>query len=135
MNLTQDSILNTVLQIRQDSEVFTTSTATLNRLQGTDYIDGEPRPIYGADISFKCRLITRSGSESHNVAAQAREVQQSTFTELYRMQVTYDLDISEGDHIKHADAKTGILKTFEVLYAPQRHNMMGARVIQLQEVK
>ena len=129
MTLTQSRILAQIQDIRVASEVFLADVATLRRKTGDAFIEGVSRPIFAPDEIFPCRLITRSGSESHNIAAQAREIQQSTFTGLYRMQVPYTLDVSEQDQIVHDG------KTFEVLYAPQAHIMMGARIVQMQEVK
>lgn len=135
MNLTAEKIKAQVEIIRGQADIFLLDTAYLAKRSGVEYINGEAKETYSQLISFRCRLITRSGSETKNIAAQAREVQQSTFTELYRMQVPYSLDVAEGDHIFHDNIITGKRKQFEVLYAPQKHKYSGAVVLQLQEIK
>lgn len=135
MNLTAAKIQQHIELIRAGANVFLIDTAQLKRRMADTYIDGEARATYAAPVSFACRLITRSGSESHNIAAQAREIEQATFTGLYRMQVPYDLEISEGDQVIYTDKVSGVTKTLDVLFAPAKHTYSAAVVIQLQEVK
>lgn len=135
MNLNQAKILKHVKLIRTGADVFLIDTAMLKRRTGEEYSDGEAKPVYAAPESIRCRLITRSGSESNNIAAQAREIQQANYTGLYRMQIPYDLDVSEGDQILFNDAVTGNIKTLDIIFAPAKHIYSAAVTIQLQEVK
>jgi len=135
MNLTQAKIQQQVAMIRKDADMFLIDTAMLKRRTGEEYTDGQANPVYAAPESFRCRLITRSGSESNNIAAQAREIQQVNYTGLYRMQIPYDLNVSEGDQILYDDAITGITKTLDVIFSPAKHAYSAAVIIQLQEIK
>lgn len=135
MNLNQAKILKHVELIRKGADVFLIDTAQLKRRTGEEYVAGEAKPVYAAPETIRCRLITRSGSESNNIAAQAREVQQANFTGLYRMQIPYDLDVSEGDQILFDDGVTGNTKTLDIIFAPAKHIYSAAVIIQLQEVK
>lgn len=135
MNLNQAKILQQVAMIRKSADVFLIDTAYLKRRTGEEYENGEARPTYSAPELIRCRLITRSGSESNNIAAQAREIQQANFTGLYRMQIPYTLDVNEGDQIIFNDGVTGNSKTLDVIFAPAKHEYSAAVIIQLQEVK
>lgn len=135
MNLTQEKIKKQIELIKQGAAVFIIDTAMLKRRTGEIYIDGEAKPTYAEPETIKCRLITRSGSESSNIAAQARQIQQANYTGLYRMQIAYELDVKEGDQILFTDAVTGRIKTLDVIFAPAKHIYSAAVVIQLQEVK
>lgn len=135
MNLTQAKILAQVAIIRENADVFLIDTAMLRRRTGEEYVDGEARATYASPESIRCRLITRSGSESSNIAAQAREIQQENFTGLYRMQIPYTLEVNEGDQIFFSDAVTGNIKTMDVIFSPSKHEYSAAVIIQLQEVK
>lgn len=135
MNLDQTKILKQVASIRKDADVFLIDTAMLKRRTGEEYSNGEARPTYADPESIRCRLITRSGSESNNVAAQAREIQQANFNGLYRMQIAYDLDVSEGDQIIFNDGVTDNVKTLDVIFSPAKHKYSAAVIIQLQEIK
>lgn len=134
MNLTAAKIRKHVEYIRNGANTFLIDTAQLKRKTGEEYIDGESRPMYAAPELIACRLITRSGSESQNIAAQPRQVQQNTYTGLYRMQVPYTVDVTEGDQILYTDAVTGIIRTADVIYAPAKHIYTAAYIIHLQEV-
>lgn len=133
MGLTEQKLLKHIQLIRSGAAVFLIDTAQLLRKTGVDYTNGEARPIYSAPISFMCRLITRSGSESKNIAAQAREITQVSFTELYRMQIPYDLDVNLGDIVLYTDKVSGEIKRFEVTHSPAKHTYTGAITIFLQE--
>lgn len=135
MKLNKEKIEAHVAMIRKGADVFLIDTAQLKRRTGEEYTNGEAKPTYAAPEDIRCRLITRSGSESSNIAAQAREIQQSNFTGLYRMQIPYDLDVSEGDQILYYDAVTGNVKTLDIIFAPAKHAYSAAVIIQLQEVK
>lgn len=135
MNLNQEKIRQQVAMIRKSADTFLIDTAYIKRRTGEEYSNGEARPTYAAPELIRCRLITRSGSESNNIAAQAREIQQANFTGLYRMQIPYDLDVSEGDQILFNDAVTGNTKTLDIIFAPSKHEYSAAVIIQLQEVK
>ena len=135
MNLTSDKIKQHVALIRKGAAAFLIDTAMLKRRTGVEYTNGEARPTFAEAEPFSCRLITRSGSESNNIAAQSREVQQSTFTGLYRMQIPYELDISEGDRIIYTDKSTGVETELDVIFAPAKHVYSAAVIIQLQVVK
>ena len=135
MNLNQDKIKKHVELIKKGAAVFLIDTAQIKRRTGEEYVDGEARPTYSSPEEFKCRLITRSGSESQNIAAQPRLIEQSTFTGLYRMQIPFDLDVNESDLILFNDAFTGNVRTFAVVFAPAKHIYSAAVIIQLQEVK
>ncbi len=135
MNLNETKILAQVAMIRAGANVFLIDTAMLKRRTGEEYNNGEAQPTYASPEEIRCRLITRSGSESNNVAAQAREIQQANYTGLYRMQIPHDLDVSEGDQILFNDAITGNVKTLDIIFAPAKHAYSAAVIIQLQEVK
>jgi hypothetical protein len=135
MKLNQEKIEKHVAMIRKGADVFLIDTAQLKRRTGEEYVEGEAKPIYADPEEIRCRLITRSGSESNNIAAQAREIQQVNFTGLYRMQIPYELDVNEGDQILYNDAVTGNIKTMDVIFAPAKHRYSAAVIIQLQEVK
>lgn len=121
--------------IRANADIFLIDTAYLKRRTGSEYVDGEARPTYSAPELIRCRLITRSGSESSNIAAQAREIQQNSFTGLYRMQIPYTVNVSEGDQILYEDTVSGITKTLDIIFAPAKHEYSAAVILQLQEVK
>jgi hypothetical protein len=133
MSLTEAKLLNHIQLIRSGAAIFLIDTAQLLRRTGVSYSDGEAKPIYAAPESFACRLITRSGSESKNIAAQAREITQVSFTELYRMQIPYELEINLGDVVLYTDRVSGDVKRFEVTHAPAKHKYTGAVIIFLQE--
>lgn len=135
MNLTSNKIKEHVTLIREGAKAFLIDTAKLKRRTGTEYINGEARATYAEAEEFACRLITRSGSESNNIAAQAREIQQSVFTGLYRMQIPFDLDVSEGDRVIYTDKSTGVEHQLDVVFAPAKHAYSAAVLIQLQVVK
>jgi hypothetical protein len=135
MNLTSAKLLAQIQSIRTDSEIFLTDTAQIKRRTGETYTNGASTPVYDDPETIACRLITRSGSESQNIAAQAREIQQTAFTGLYRMQVAYDLVVSETDHILYTDKVTNEVKEFEVIFSPAKHGFTGAVIIFLQEQK
>jgi len=135
MNLTTAKLQAQIAAIRASAAVFLTDTAYLKRRTAVTYVDGEARSTYGTPVSFSCRLIVRSGSESANIARQLREVQQNTFTGLYRMQIPYTLQVSEGDHISYTDQVSGLAKELEVLFVPAKNEYTGAVVIQLQQIK
>lgn len=135
MNLNQAKILQHVDLIRKGADVFLIDTAMLKRRIGEEYREGEAAALFSDPEIFRCRLITRSGSESNNIAAQAREVQQANYTGLYRMQIPYELDVKEGDQILFDDAVTGTTKTLDVIFSPSKHKYSAAVIIQLQEVK
>ena len=135
MNLTAAKIQQHVAMIRAAADVFLMDTAQLKIRTGEIYVDGEARPTYAAPVDIRCRLITRSGSESANIAAQAREIQQNTFTGLYRMQIPYTLDVHEGDQIIYTDKVTGEQKLLDIIFAPAKHAYSAAVIIQLQEIK
>jgi hypothetical protein len=135
MNLNQSKIEKQIEMIRKGADVFLIDTALLKRRTGEEYTDGEAKTVFSDPEPIRCRLITRSGSESNNIAAQAREIQQANYTGLYRMQIPYDLDVSEGDQIVFEDAITGNPKTMDVIFAPSKHKYSAAVIIQLQEVK
>lgn len=135
MRLTQAKIKKHVEFIREGAATFLIDVAQLYRRTGVTYIDGETRPVYANPVEIKCRLITRSGSQSENIAAQPREVQQNTYTGLYRMQIAYEVDVNEGDKITFIDKNSGELKTFDVIFAPAKHAYSAATLIQLQEIK
>ena len=135
MQLNQAKIKKHVELIKKGAAVFLIDTAQLKRRTGEEYVDGEARATYAAPEEFKCRLITRSGSESQNIAAQPRLIEQSSFTGLYRLQIPFELDVNEGDLVLFNDAFTGNVKTLEVVFAPAKHIYSAAVIIQLQEVK
>lgn len=135
MNLNEAKILTHVAIIRKGADIFLIDTAQLKRRTGEQYDNGEATPIYADPIDIRCRLITRSGSESNNIAAQAREIQQANFTGLYRMQIPYTLEVSEGDQILYTDNITDSVKTLDVIFSPAKHKYSAAVIIQLQEVK
>jgi hypothetical protein len=135
MNLTSDKIKQHVEIIRNGALIFLIDTARHFKRTGDTVIHGEAKATYAAPEIIKCRLITRSGSESSNIAAQPREVHQSSFVGLYRMQVPYESDISEGDQIEYTDKVTDKTKLFDVIFAPAKHEYSAAVIIQLQEVK
>jgi hypothetical protein len=60
---------------------------------------------------------------------------ETAFTGLYRMQVAYDLVVSETDHILYTDKVTNEVKEFEVIFSPAKHGFTGAVIIFLQEQK
>lgn len=133
MGLTEAKILAHVASIRAGASIFLIDTAQLLRRAGITYPNGEARPVYSDPIDFNCRLITRSGSESKNIAAQAREITQVSFTELYRMQIPYELEVSLGDVILYTDIVTGDIKRFEIVHAPAKNIYTAACIIFLQE--
>ncbi len=135
MNLTKAKIQNHIALIRNSAAVFLIDTAQHKKRIGETVVDGQPFIEYDDPVDINVRLITRSGSARGNIAAQGRVIEQEVFTGLYRMQVAYEADISEGDQIVITDANTGEEKTLDVTYAPPRHEYTGAVVIQLQEVK
>lgn len=135
MQLNQTKILAHIAMIRAGAAIFLIDTAQLKRRTGEEYVDGEARSTYDDPVDIQCRLITRSGSESNNIAAQAREVQQTNFTGLYRMQIPYDLEVSEGDQILYTDVVSGDTKTLDVIFSPSKNVYSAAVIIQLQEVK
>jgi hypothetical protein len=135
MNLNESKILKQIEIIRTSADIFLIDTAYLKRRTGEEYSSGEARPTYADPELIRCRLITRSGSESNNIAAQAREIQQANYTGLYRMQIPYTLDVNESDLILFTDAITDTVKTLEVVFSPAKHKYSAAVIIQLQEVK
>lgn len=135
MNLNESKILQQVEIIRKGADIFLIDTAMLKRRTGETYVNGEAQPTYAMPVQIRCRLITRSGSESNNIAAQAREIQQANFTGLYRMQIPYTLDVSEGDQILFNDGVTDDVKTLDVIFSPAKHKYSAAVIIQLQEIK
>jgi hypothetical protein len=135
MNLNAEKILAQIAMIRSGADIFLIDTAMLRRRTGETYDNGQAIPVYASPEEIRCRLITRSGSESNNIAAQAREIQQTNYTGLYRMQIPYTLDVSEGDQILFNDAITGNVKTLDVIFAPAKHKYSAAVIIQLEEVK
>ncbi len=135
MNLTANKLKAQIELIRNQAAVFLIDTAMHKKRIGEIYDHGTEKPLYAEAVEIACRLITRSGSESKNIAAQAREIYQSTFTDLYRMQIPYDSDVTEGDQMIYTDKVTGDIRTFDVLFAPAKHEYSAAVVIQLQEVK
>jgi hypothetical protein len=135
MRLTEAKIRQHIAFIREGAATFLIDTAQLYRRTGVEYVEGEARATYAAPVEIQCRLITRSGSQSENIAAQPREVQQNTYTGLYRMQIAYDVDINEGDQITYIDANSSEVKRFDVIFAPAKHAYSAATLIQLQEIK
>ncbi len=135
MNLTQDKIKQHVALIRNGANLFLIDKAQHYKRTGDTVVNGEAKATYADPVTINCRLITRSGSESSNIAAQPREVHQSTFTGLYRMQIPYDSDVSEGDRMVYTDKVTGDDKLLDVVFAPAKHEYSAAVIIQLQEVK
>lgn len=135
MNLTADKIRAQIAFIRANANMFLIDTAQLLRRTGETYTNGQVKPTYATAEDINCRLITRSGSESNNIAAQPREVQQTTFTGLFRMQIPYDVEIHAGDQILYTDKESGTVRRFDVVFAPPRHTYTGAVVIQLEEIK
>lgn len=133
MNLTTEKIQRHIHKIRTDSEVFLIDTAQLKRRVGITYVNGESRPMYAAPDTIRCRLITRTGSERNNIAAQQREVQ-LMYTGLARMHVPYDVTVDEGDHILYTDMLTNTVTEYEVLYSPTRNTFTGALILQLQVI-
>ncbi len=135
MQLNETKILAHIAMIRAAADVFLIDTAYIKRRTGEEYSSGQATPTYADPEEIRCRLITRSGSESNNIAAQAREVQEANYTGLYRMQIPYSLDVSEGDQILFDDGVTGRTKTLDIIFAPSKHAYSAAVIIQLQEVK
>lgn len=135
MKLTKAKIQQHIAKIREGANVFLIDTARLKRRSGVEYVNGEARTIYSDPEVFACRLITRSGSESNNIAAQPREIQQTAFTGLYRMQIPYDLNVNEGDHVLYTDAYSGEEVELDVVFSPAKHIYSAAVIIQLQVLK
>ena len=135
MNLNETKLKAQIAIVRAGATVFLIDTAQLQRRTGITYVNGEARDTYADPIDIQCRLITRSGSESNNIAAQPRGVEQSVFTGLYRIHVPYDLEVTEGDRILYTDKTSGEVKKLDVIFAPDKHEFAGAVILQLQEVK
>ena len=133
MNLTE-TIKANVLSIRAQAAAFMTDTCVIRRKTGNTVVHGENRPVYDAGEDSVCRLIVRSGSESINIASQERLIAQSQFTGLYRMQLPFGTNIDIDDHIEYTDKVTSAVRTFEVIFVPPFHEMMGAFVIAIREV-
>lgn len=133
--LTAAKIQSQIAAIRNAASIFLIDTCSLLRRTGETVVNGESRPTYAAAQTIACRLIVRSGSEVANVAAQMRQVQQSSFTGLYKMQIPYGTNIKETDIIIYHDVQLNRDRRFEVVYAPPHNEFTGAFVITLQEVR
>lgn len=135
MTLTAAKIKSQVATIRNAASLFLIDTCFLLSRTGEVVTGGESKPTYAAAKTLACRLIVRSGSEVANVAAQMRQVQQSSFTGLYKMQIPYGTNIKETDIIIYHDAQLNRDRRFEVVYAPPHNEYTGALVITIQEVR
>jgi hypothetical protein len=121
--------------IRSKVADFMLDICTIRRKIGEEVINGEIIPVYTDTPDIKCRLIIRSGSETTNIAAQERLTAQAQFTGTYRIQLPYGTAISEDDRILFTDTVLNTIRTFEVIFAPPFHTMIGAFVITVREVK
>jgi hypothetical protein len=135
MNLTQSKIEQQIAFIRESADVFLIDKAKHYKRIGEEYTHGEAKPIFSEPVDIRCRLIVRSGSESSNIAAQARNINQTTFTGIYRMQIPYASNIVEGDRIVVTDRHTGMERVMDVVFSPPKHAYSAAVIIQIQEVK
>lgn len=129
----QVQIKQQVKQIRLQAEQFLTDTCIIRRKAGEIVTNGESISIYAPDVNSKCRFIVRSGSENVNIASQERATKQAVYTGLYRMQLPYDTDVTEGDLILFTDTQVNKERIFNVVFAPPHHNMTGAYIVFMQE--
>jgi len=135
MSLTAANIKNHIAHIRAGAAAFLIDTCSLLSRTGETVVNGESKPIYAAAQTLACRLIVRSGSEVANVAAQMRQVEQTQFTGLFKMQIPYGTDVKESDVIIYHDRELDRDRRFEVVYAPPHNEYTAALVITLQEVR
>lgn len=133
MALTQATILEQVQEIRSKSEVFLNSTGTLRHKTGETVVRGEPVYTYSTS-EIQLRIIVRSGDDRTNIAAQFRQPHLTSYTGIYKMQLAFDTTVSEGDLIDFIDIVNSEQRTVEVVFAPPKHDMMGAFVITVKEV-
>lgn len=133
MPLSKEIINQQVKYIRSESEKFLTDTCKIRRKTGETVIDGESIPVYAPDTTVACRLITRSGSENVNIASQERATKQSVFTGLYKLQLPFGTEITEGDLIIYTDIALNKERIFSAVFVPPFHHQMGAFVISIQE--
>lgn len=135
MSLTAAKIKAQIHIIRNGASLFLIDSCSLLRKTGETVTNGESFPIYADPVTLDCRLIIRSGSEVANVAAQMRQVEQSSFTSLFKMQIPYGTQITENDIIIYHDKELDRDRRLQVVYAPPHNEFTGALVITLQEVK
>jgi len=134
MNL-QDQIKVGVSIIREQAQAFLIDTCILYHKTGETVTKGQAVNIYASPQTVPCRLITRSGTESINLAAQERATQLSTFYGVYRLQIPVGTIVSVGDKIDFTDNQNGIVHNFEVTFVPPNNEYTGAYVIGLQEIQ
>ena len=131
----QDTLRANIDEIRLRAADFLLDTCTLLRRTGEQVINGESVPTFADGVELSCRLITRTGSESNNVASQERVIAQGIFTGLYRMQLPFGTVVTEDDRIQYTDTENSNVRTFEVIFAPPFNLYTGAYVVNLREVK
>ena len=135
MTLSSEMLQQHVEIIRAQANNFCISTAQLIRKTGEVVEKGEIKVIWADPVTIKVRLIVRSGNERTNIAAQERQPKLSTFTGTYRMQIEYGIKITEGDKIYFTDIENNQERKYKVIYAPPYHEMIGAYVVEVQEIK
>lgn len=126
--ITAAQIESIIAEIRSISDVFLIDTAALYSYTGDSITNGEPIKQYTAPTTIRCRLITRSGTEKMNIAAQERLVSKSQYYGQYRLQVEPDLVVTVNDKIVFQN------RTFLIEYIPPDHAFAGSKVIGLQEI-
>lgn len=135
MTISSETIKAQVEIIRSQANNFCVSKAKLIRKTGETVVKGENIVTYADPVDINVRLIVRSGNERTNIAAQERQPKLSTFTGTYRMQIEYGIKVTEGDRIYFVDIENGQERKYRVVYAPPYHEMTGAYVVEVQEIK
>jgi hypothetical protein len=131
--ISQNEILENVTTIRANSEVFLTDACYLYKKIDETVENGQSTPVYAEPLELSCRLIVRSGADRANIAAQERVITQVTFTGFYRLQLPFGTLVNEDDKITMVDISTNVVKTYQVIYVPLQHKMMGAFIIGIKE--
>lgn len=114
-----------VASIREQAAAWLIDTAQLKRKSGVTHTRGAALITYDTPVDIACRFINRSGNDEVPVASQFRAAQQKTNTALYRMQVAYDVEVTQDDIIIFNDTE------FEIVYVPEVHSLMGSKVLSL----
>lgn len=117
------------LTVRTASESFLVDTCTVRTFNGYSTVDGEYTESFTDTNNVPCRLINRQGSVQQQPDSQERALQLLITTNVLKIQLPYAVSITEKDKIIYNGA------TYDVVYVPVKHSLMGAFVVQIEKRK
>jgi hypothetical protein len=117
------------LTVRTASESFLVDTCTIRTFNGYSTVDGEYTESFTDVNNVPCRLINRQGSVQQQPDSQERALQLLISTNTLKIQLPYAVSVTEKDKIIYNNT------TYDVVYVPVKHSLMGAFVVQIEKRK